>query len=34
MNGLASVIRGTGNMLVPAMVSSAGVIVSCRSLLV
>ena len=27
MNGLASVIRGTGNMLVPAMVISAGVVV-------
>ena len=27
MNGLASVIRGTGNMLVPAMVICAGVIV-------
>ena len=34
MNALASVIRGTGNMLVPAMVISRAWLFSCRSRLV
>ena len=31
MNGLASVVRGTGNMLVPALVIFGGVFAACSS---